>query len=73
MAKVSLADELLDELLPAALDWRHVVGRYPRAAVAAAVVVGFWLGRSRGPALVAALGAHVASELGETVSELLGD
>jgi hypothetical protein len=73
MAKHTIADELLDELLPAALDWRHLVSKYPHACVAVAAVAGFWLGRSRGGALITALGGYVAGELGETVSELLGD
>src|SRR5688500_2856505 len=73
MAERHFADGLLDELLPESLDWRHLVRKYPHAAIATAAVAGFWLGRTRGTLLVSALGAYLASELGETVSELIGD
>lgn len=73
MAEPTFADELLDELLPDALDWRHLTVKYPRAALAVAAACGFWLGRSRGTLLLAAVGSYLAAELGETVSEMLGE
>jgi hypothetical protein len=69
----SFADDLLDELLPESLDWRHLVRKYPRSSLAVAAVAGFWLGRQRGELLAGALGSFVAAELVERVSELIGD
>jgi hypothetical protein len=69
----SFADDLLDELLPESLDWRHLVRQYPRTALVVAAAAGFWLGRHRGSLLISAAGGFVASELGERVSELLDE
>jgi hypothetical protein len=61
------ADELLDELLPSNVDWRHLVTSYPRAAVVAAAAAGFWLGRTKGGLLMAALTSYVAAQFGDAV------
>ena len=73
MAELHFADRVLDELLPESLDWRHLVRKYPHAALATAALAGFWLGRTRGTVLVSALGTYLAAELGETVADLIGD
>ena len=73
MAERHFADGLLDELLPESLDWRHLVREYPHAALAAAALAGFWLGRTRGTVLVSALGTYLAAELGETVAGMMRD
>jgi hypothetical protein len=49
----TLADELLDELMPPDLDWRRTVRRHPLPALLVAGAVGYWLGRSRRGALLA--------------------
>jgi hypothetical protein len=72
VAEPSFADEVLDELLPDSLDWRHLVVTYPRACVAAAVVAGFVVGRRHGGLLLASVSSYVAAELGESVDALLG-
>jgi hypothetical protein len=59
---VSLADELIDDLVPPEIDWRGVVRRHPLPVLAAAAAVGFWLGRSRrGAAVVEAIAGAVAA------------
>jgi hypothetical protein len=73
VAEHHFADALLDELLPESLDWRHLVRKYPRAALVTAAAAGFWLGRTRGTLLLTAVGTYIATELGETVAELTGD
>ncbi len=65
-----LVDELLDELLPAALDWRLVVSQYPHAALAVAVAVGFWLGRRKSDLVLAAVGSYLAAQVGDAVVDL---
>jgi hypothetical protein len=60
----SLADELLDDLLPPEFDWRGVVRRHPLPAVAVAAATGYWLGASRrSAALVDALAGVLAAGL----------
>jgi hypothetical protein len=66
-------DELIDELLPASLDWRHLVQRYPRAAVAVAAAAGFWVGRTKGGLVMAALTSYLAAQFGEAVIDLTDD
>jgi len=61
------ADELIDELLPETLDWRHLVRSYPRATVAVAAAAGFWLARSKGSLVMAALTSYVAAQFGDAV------
>jgi hypothetical protein len=60
-------DELIDELLPESLDWRLLVQRYPHAAVAVAAAAGFWIGRTKGSLVMAALTSYVAAQFGEAV------
>lgn len=71
----SLADELIDDLLPPEFDWRRVVRRYPIPALVVAAVGGYLLGRSKGSELVDALGdaagEHVAARVGAFAEEEL--
>ncbi|HXT20088.1 MAG TPA: hypothetical protein VN923_05015 [Thermoanaerobaculia bacterium] len=67
------ADELFDELLPESLDWRHLVTRYPRAAVVVAAAAGFWIGRTKGGLVMAALTSYVAAQFGDAVVGLTED
>lgn len=65
----SLADELLDDLMPPELDWRGVVRRHPIPAVLVVAAAGYWLGRSRRSqalvdALTGALAASVVARVG---------
>jgi outer membrane lipoprotein SlyB len=55
------------------VDWERLVRRYPIPALLAAAVGGFLLGRSRGPAIVAALGAFAGRRVAASVDELLGE
>jgi len=57
-------------LLPEAVDWRHLVEKYPRTALAAAAAAGFWLARSRSQLVLTAIGSYFAASIGEVVSEL---
>lgn len=67
----SLADELLDDLMPPELDWRGVVRRHPIPAVLVAAAAGYWLGRSRrSTALVDALTGVVAASVVARVGAL---
>jgi hypothetical protein len=70
---VSVADEFLDEVLPEELDWQRLVRRYPKSSLAVAALGGYLLARSRGPALLAALGSFAASRVTAQVGELLGE
>jgi hypothetical protein len=74
----SLADELLDDLMPPELDWKGVVRRHPIPAVLVAAAAGYWLGRSRKSqalvdALTGALAATMVARVGSLGVAGLGD
>ena len=71
-ASSRVADELLDDLLPAELEWRRMVRSYPLPALAVAALGGYLLGRSRGPAILAALSTFVVAEMVAGLSEVTG-
>lgn len=68
----SVADEVIDELMPSELDWRAMVRRYPLAALLLAGVGGYVLGRSRGTDILSSLSNFAADTLTDNVNELLG-
>ncbi len=68
----SMADELVDELVPREVDWQRLVRSYPLTSLALAAFGGFVLGRSRGREMVAALSAFAADTLTDNVNEYLG-
>lgn len=53
----SLADELIDDLVPPEIDWRKVVRRHPLPTLFLAGLGGYLLGRSQGRTLLRALSA----------------
>jgi len=67
------ADDLVSELLPETLDWERLVRSYPLPALALAALGGYWLGRTRGGAVVSALGAFAAAAAVRGVNDALGD
>ena len=68
----SLADEIIDELLPHELDWRSVVMSYPKLSVSLVAAAGFWLGRTRGRSIVAAVTGMAAETVNESLNEFFG-
>ena len=65
-----LAEELLDELLPRALEWRRLAIDYPRATLLTAAATGFWLGRQRGAVVVSAIAAFASGQVADALSRL---
>lgn len=65
------ADTLVDELLPAEMDWQSWVRKYPITAISLAALGGFLLARSRGPELVDSLSTKAADTLSENVHHLI--
>lgn len=61
---------LLDRLLPAALDWRAAVRRWPFPAMAVCCAAGWLLARRRGPAVVDGMRSGASALLGERWHEL---
>ena len=72
-ASPSLADELIDQLIPDRVDWRRLVRDHPWPAVGLAAVGGYFLGRTRGRAVIAALTAFAAGAVADGVNEALGE
>ncbi len=69
----SMADELLDDLIPPDLDWRGIVRRHPVPSLLVAAAVGYWLGRGRrGSALADALTGAAAASVVARVGGLVG-
>ncbi len=71
--RASLADELIDQLIPDRVDWRRLVQDHPWPAVGLAAVGGYLLGRTRGKAVIAALSAFAAGAVADGVNEALGE
>jgi len=69
----SLAEDLIDGVLPAEFRWRRFVRNYPLPALAIAALGGYWLGRTRGRGIAAALSALAADQLVRGVNNALGD
>ena len=67
----SPADEIVDDLLPVDLDWRHLVRAYPIPSLAAAAVGGFLIGRRHGLPLLRELSSFVAEEVTRNVHSLM--
>jgi hypothetical protein len=67
------AHEVVDEVLPEEFEWERLVGEYPVPALLLAAVGGFWLGRTRGRAILAAIAAFAAGQIVQEVNEVLGD
>ena len=69
----SLADELLDDLIPPDIDWRRLVRRHPWPALLLAGLAGYFVGRSQGRALVGAVAGLAVSKVEDRVLGLLDD
>jgi hypothetical protein len=66
-----LADDVLDELMPGDLDWRHLVRSYPFPMALLALLAGFVLGRHRGHLLLAALSGFAVHQATENITSAL--
>ena len=71
-AKSSLADEIIDELVPAEVDWKAVVTSYPKLSVSLVAVAGFWLGRTHGRKIVSGITGLAAETVNESINEFFG-
>lgn len=69
----SRTEQLVDDLLPADFDWRRMVLSYPKTALTVAAVGGYLLGRSRGPAIVAAVGAYASDAVSQNINAIVGE
>jgi len=67
----SLADELLDEILPERFEWRRMVRRYPLPALVIAALAGYWLGNRRGKALVTAVTGYATETVDRRLEQIL--
>ncbi len=69
----SMADQVVDDLLPEDIDWREMVRSYPLPALAVATIGGFLLGQRHGQELLSAFRAFVDREVSKNVQTLLGE
>ncbi len=70
--RTSLADEILDEILPEQIDWRQLVWSYPKSTLTLAVLGGYLLGRSRGRRLFKAATEYVSETVNDGFNEFFG-
>jgi len=63
---------VVDELMPEGFDWERLVRDYPIPALLLAGIGGFFLGRQRGPQILAALSGFAAAEVSRNVNRALG-
>lgn len=70
--QIPRADEVVEEVLPAELDWQRLVRRYPIASITIAAIGGYVLGRNRGEEIVKALSNHAAELVTGQVNDVLG-
>ena len=68
----SIVDEIVDELVPAELDWERLVVTYPWPALALAALGGFFLGRRHGREILSAVSTFAAAQVSANVHEILG-
>jgi len=68
----SVIDELIDDLVPAGMDWERLVVTYPIPALLLAAIGGFLLGRRHGPEIIAAVSGFAAAEVSRNVEPFLG-
>ena len=64
------ADFLLDRVIPGEIDWRDMVRRHPLLSVGVAATLGLVIGRSKGPAIVAGLGAALTGAVMRQLSDV---
>lgn len=69
----SMADELIDDLVPPQVDWRRVVVRHPWPALLLAGLGGYLLGRSQGRTLVRAISALAVARVEAEVLDRFAD
>ncbi len=68
-----VADQWIDGLVPEEIEWRRLVGKYPRISIGLALVAGYLIGRTQGKALIAAAGAVAIEEISKVVEDSVGD
>ena len=69
----SYADEILDDMLPEELDWRHLVRSYPLPVLFLSGVGGFFLGSRHGSEILSAMSSFVGGEIDRNISRFRGD
>jgi hypothetical protein len=57
------ADAILDTLVPPTIDWRDTVRRHPLVSVTGVGVVGYLVGRTKGPLIMSGIAAALSSAL----------
>lgn len=67
------ARDLVGEVMPEEFEWERLVREYPIPAVLFAVLGGFVLARSRGPAVLAALGSFAGAKVSQEIDRVIGE
>lgn len=67
----TVAERLIDELLPEDLDWEDLVRAYPVPCLLTAAAFGFVVGRNHGPAILGALVSFAGYRATQAIEEVL--
>lgn len=71
--RASYADEVLDDVLPEELDWRHMVRSYPLPVLFLSGIGGFFLGSRHGNEIISAMSNFASREIDRNISKFRGD
>jgi len=71
-SKHSIADDLVDELLPQEFDWQGVVRSYPLTSICVAALGGYLLGSRHGRELISGISEFAAEAVTGHVNEWTG-
>lgn len=63
-------DHLIDQLIPDAIDWRELVGSNPMLAVGGLGLLGFFIGRTKGAALMSGAAAAVSATMTRQLADV---
>ena len=70
--ETSAADAVVDELMPADLEWQGWVRRYPIPALCLAALGGYILGSHRGREILESFANFAADTVSDQVNQILG-
>lgn len=67
------ARDMVGEVMPEQFEWERLVREYPIPAMVFAALGGFVLARTRGTAVLAALGTFAGAKVSEEIDRVIGE
>lgn len=63
-------DAILDSLVPNSIDWRGTVRRHPLGSITAVGLVGYLIGRTKGPTIMTGITAALSAAMMRQLSDV---